>query len=99
MKKILPFLAIAVLLTMVSSCRKERNQAATVIRNCTGTYLRVDGKDYHVCNLEKAASFGDNTAVTVTFKKIKSCNGSAQNEIVCMMAHPNEGWIEIDRIK
>jgi hypothetical protein len=60
--------------------------------------LRIDGKDYHVCNLEKVASFSDGTNVNASFKIIKECNGSAEEEIVCMMLHVNEGWIEVQKV-
>ena len=71
----------------------------TVIRDCTGTYLRLDGKDYHVCNLEKVSSYPNGTNVVVTFKKIKDCTGLANDAIVCQMLHANEGWIEVEKIK
>ena len=71
----------------------------TVVRDCTGTYLRFKGKDYHVCNLEKVSSFSDGTTVTATFKKIKECNGSANNVGTCLIIHDNEGWINVEKIK
>lgn len=93
---------ISILLTlaaMFSSCKKELNQTVTVIRDCTGTYLRFDGKDYQVCNLETVASFTDGATAKVAFKRIGECNGSAKNLIVCHMLHPNEGWIEVRSIE
>ncbi len=92
-------LILLVLTAMFTSCKKEGNQTVTVERDCTGTYLRLDGKDYQVCNLEKVSSFSDGTTVTATFKKIKECNGSAKDGIVCHMLHGNEGWIEVEKIK
>ena len=89
-------LALAVVL---SSCKKEFNETVTVERDCTGTYLRFDGKDYHVCNLEKVASFADGVTVKARFKKLRACNGSARDAIVCAMIHPNEGWIEVSSIE
>ncbi len=78
---------------------KERNQSVTLLRDCTGTYLRWQGKDYQVCNIEKVSSFPDGSTMTATFKSIKECNGSAKDEIVCAMLRINEGWIEVVRIK
>jgi hypothetical protein len=98
-KSSLLFLILLALTAWLSSCKKERNQTVTVERDCTGTYLSLDGKDYHVCNLEKVSSFSDGVTVTATFKKIKECNGSAKDAIVCAMLHANEGWIEVDKIK
>lgn len=96
---ILKFLAPIFIMIMFVSCKKKSNQTVTVIRDCTGTYLRMNGKDYHVCNPEKVASFYEGATVTATFKKIKECNGSTKDVIVCLMVHENEGWIEVDKIK
>lgn len=67
----------------------------TVVRDCTGTYLRFNEKDYNVCNLEKVSSFPNGILVTATFKKIKNCTGGA----ICHMYHENEGWIQVEKIK
>lgn len=80
------------------ACNKERCDNMTVVRDCTGTYLRVDQKDYHVCNTEKLASFSDGAQVKASFKKVKDCP-AREKEIVCMMYHANEGWIEVKKIE
>ncbi len=96
MKKLV-YIPIIILLFTTLSCLKI-NKSVIVIRDCTGTYLRLDGKDYHVCNLEKVESFLDGTVITATFKKIKKCNCSANDVPVCLTIHNNEGWIEIKKI-
>ena len=78
------------------SCTKI-NKQVIVVRDCTGAYLRLDGKDYHVCNLEKIETFTDGSIITASFKKISVCNGSAVNSAVCGMLHENEGWIEVTK--
>ncbi|HET6244237.1 MAG: hypothetical protein H0V01_15785 [Bacteroidetes bacterium] len=98
MRKII-CLTIFVCFVTLFACSKERNQTVKVVRDCTGTYLQFQGKDYHVCNLEKVSPFNDGDVVIATFKKIKVCRGSAMDEIVCLMYHPNEGWIEVEKIK
>lgn len=98
-KRNLLFLILLVLIAYFPSCKKERNLTVTVERDCTGTYLRLDGKDYQVCNLEKVSSFSEGATVSVTFKKIKECRGSAKDAIVCFMLHENEGWIEVEKIE
>lgn len=98
-KSILYFVSMLLFASMQSACKKVRNQPVTVIRDCTGTYLRSYGKDYHVCNLEAVSGFTDGENITATFKKIKACNGSAKHEVVCMMVHENEGWIEVKKVK
>lgn len=49
MKKILSITIVALRLTMVS-CKKELNKSMTVVKDCIGTYLRMDGKDSKVCD-------------------------------------------------
>jgi hypothetical protein len=49
MKKILSITIVALRLTMVS-CKKELNKSMTVVKDCTGTYLQMDGKDFKVCD-------------------------------------------------
>ncbi len=92
-------LFVLFLTILLAGCKKEINKIVTVVRDCTGTYLRFDGKDYQVCNLEKVSSFSDGSIVTATFKSINVCNGPAKDSVVCLMIHHNEGWIEVEKIK
>jgi hypothetical protein len=82
----------------ILSCKKVANVEATIVRDCTGTYLRFDSKDYRVCNHDKLASYPDGKKLVVSFKKVNQCNGSAADEIVCYMFHENEGWIEVLKV-
>lgn len=91
---------IAILFT--AACSKETvnregllTRQATIVKDCTGTYLRMNEKDYQVCNLEAASSIPNGTKVTATFRYLAQCKGSAADAIVCMMYHENEGWIEV----
>lgn len=98
MKKTL-FIVTTIFALTIFGCKKERNKTVTVVRDCTGSYLRWEEKDYHVCNLEKITDFANGTEVTATFKKLKKCDGSANDRAVCLMIHQNEGWIEVLEIK
>lgn len=95
------YLLLPMFVFSLSSCREEKKDfvKVTVIRDCTGTYLRWNNKDYHVCNLEKSASFADGASAMASFKKIGACTGSANDQIVCYMLHANEGWIEVEDIR
>ena len=97
MKKIFSILIIISIL-ITSACNKEKN-TAQVVRDCTGTYLRIDNKDYQVCNLEKVEMIADDEIVTATYKKIDVCNGTANGASICFSLHANEGWIEVVKIK
>lgn len=95
--KNLVLMATVFAVTLIS-CKKENDQIVTVIRDCTGTYLRWEGNDYQVCNPEKISAFQDGSTATAVFKKIKDCNSKASAPAVCYMLHLNEGWIEIIKI-
>jgi hypothetical protein len=82
-----------------AACQKENKVNMTVVRDCTGTYLQKDGKDYQVCNLEKVKNFDDGTKVTASYKRLKERKGSGIDQIVCLMYHQSEGWIEVTAIK
>ncbi len=75
-----------------------------VVKDCTGTYLRRPKmyhgmyEDFQVCNLEMVDSFPDGTMINVYFSKIDKCYGSAVDQIICKMLHPNEGWVEIIKV-
>ena len=90
---------LSLIFVLFISCKKDNLQNMTVIRDCTGTYLQLNGKDYQVCNLEKTNSFATGAKVQASFKKLSTCKGSAMDAIVCLMLHENEGWIEVEKIK
>jgi hypothetical protein len=98
MKNILNFFIAFIIITS-AACQKENKFAMIVIRDCTGTYLQHDGKDYRVCNLEKVQNFVDGAKVTASYKRLNECRGEGINQIVCLMYHQHEAWIEVTTIK
>lgn len=98
-KRNFAFISLLVLALSFQNCSKERNQNVTVVRNCTGVYLRLSDKDYKVCNLEKVSTFPADATVTATFKKIKDCNNPAYSGPSCRMLHLYESWIEVENIQ
>lgn len=79
---------------LLCSCKKEKERSVTVQKDCTGVYLRVDGKDYHVCNDGLLEKYPSGTAVKASYKPVSDCPEQS-DRIVCMMLHENEGWIEV----
>lgn len=80
--------------------KSENNKSftGTIVRNCTGTYIRVNEKDWHVCNFELLKNYKEGIRLSVTYEIPEDCpefNGIA----VCMMYHPHEGLIRILGIK
>ncbi|WP_118973018.1 hypothetical protein [Taibaiella koreensis] len=84
-------------LILLVSCSKANNREMTLIRDCTGTYLRFDGKDYHVCNITRTNGYPDSATVKVSFKMTRDC--SETPGAICTMDHENEGWVTITDIK
>jgi len=97
MKTIQIILVLFTLTFFVSSCDKVGNVEVTVIKDCTGSYLRYEGKDFHICNIETVENIQSETVIKASFKKVEKCN--TDTLAVCMMYHENEGWIEITEIK
>jgi len=83
---------------IVSGCSKIIDQEMTVVRDCTGTYLRYEGNDYQVCNTKKTDAFADGTSVSAKFKNINDCR-ALDDQIICMMFHENQGMIEVTNIE
>jgi hypothetical protein len=78
-------------------CSKVNNKNMTVIKDCTGSYLRFNDKDYHICNIETVEYYEDGAEVKASFKKVDDCPDN--DEVNCEMLHNNEGWIEVTKIK
>lgn len=90
------FFAALFLLALLFSCEKSGKNGAIIIKNCTGTYLRISDKEYKVCNHQKLAEYNHGISITATYKRLKKCNDPAT---YCMMAYPNDGFIKVVSIK
>jgi hypothetical protein len=91
-------LSLMVVVCVAISCKKSKNERVTVVRDCTGTYLRFNEKDYRVCNVETLVEYANGNTIKVAFSQIKVCNGPEKDAIVCMMLHPNEGWVKVQKV-
>jgi hypothetical protein len=89
---------IVLIALTISACEKKRCESATVQSDCTGYYIRLDGKDYKVSNRDVVSPFNDGDKVTVSFKKLDNYKGDP-NEVTCMLYHEFEYWIVVDKIK
>jgi len=90
------FISILFLTTLVS-CHKETKNNATIVKDCTGDYIRIDSKDYFICNDEMAINFKNNTQVYVEYNTVDKCD--QPNDAICLMLHLSEGAIKITKIK
>ena len=92
------FILTSIILIAFSSCSEINNRNMTVIKDCTGSYLRFNNKDYHICNFEIVDEFGDETEVKASFNKIETCS-NLEGIAVCEMYHKNEGLINVTEIE
>lgn len=91
------YLVLVMVITGTMSFKTERTKTATLVRDCTGTYLRYQEKDYHVCNADILSDYHDGDKMIIRFRKIKKCT-QQEGQIVCMMFHENEGWIKVKKV-
>ena len=83
---------------LFSSCKKKTCGEMTIIKDCTGSYLRVDDKDYQICNENIVTNYADGTKVNATFIKLEACL-ALKDKSVCHMFHQHKGLIEVKKIQ
>lgn len=97
-KSIFAFAAFAIFSLSFSactrSCKELDTQKAKVIRDCTGTYVRIADKDYLVCNTSALADYADNECVEVTTASVTDC-AEQKDKAICAMAHESAGIVEV----
>ncbi|HLP56129.1 MAG TPA: hypothetical protein VK151_13925 [Fluviicola sp.] len=76
---------------------QSRYRKATIIRNCTGTYLRFGKKSYMVCNSDKLGTFASNQKLKVKTRQVESC--PAPEGEICLLYYEYKGSVEILGIK
>ena len=96
MRKLSLLFVVFLLVFTVSSCQKM-NGKMTVVKNCTGTYLKYLGKSYLVCNEEVMLKYQNNDKVHATVKKITDCD--FKNEPMCMYYYHSHGIVEVLKVK
>ncbi len=99
MKQILFFFATILIL---SSCNKfkfenlddtlqssEGKTAAKVefVRDCTGSYIRIDSNDYKICNYQDVQKFESGDVLKVSYDSIGKCENTNPEQLTCKMAH------------
>lgn len=71
---------------------------AKVEKDCTGTYLDVNGTDYQVCNSDKLKDVAEGTQLEVDFKELEECT-NPDNEYICYMAREFHGIAMVKSFK
>lgn len=76
---------------------QERTFTGTVVRDCTGTYIRIDNKeDYLVCNAHLLSGKKDGEIVSVVYGNENECK-NLEKQATCMMFHEHKGKISIKK--
>lgn len=100
--KTLPFFLFSgsvILFNSYASVVHDRLATGTVVRDCTGTYLRFGEKDdYQVCNANMLEKVTAGQQVSVIYDFTKKCPES-EGKVVCMMYHENKGMIRVKSVK
>ncbi|WP_313267238.1 hypothetical protein [Epilithonimonas vandammei] len=92
---------LTIFATLLFSCATvhDRLQTGTIVRDCTGTYLRVgENEDYLICNAEILEAKKDGEKVSLVFDYTKECK-ERDGKIMCMMYHENKGMIRVKSVK
>ncbi len=82
---------------LMTSCSKSFSRG-TINRDCTGTYLMLNNKDYLICNPSIADSYENDSSIKVKFKSKTSCSSNSTG-MICALYHKNYGLVEITEIK
>ena len=68
---------------------------AEFIKDCTGSYLRMDGNDYKICNYENTSAYENNDVIYASIRKVKDCTNSSPDVMTCKMFHAFVANIEV----
>lgn len=82
---------------LLSSCGKI-TQNGEIIRDCTGTYLQLNNRDYLICNPAIVSSYPSGSQLKVKFRHISNCSSNS-DQAICEMYHHSYGFVEIAEIK
>lgn len=78
---------LATILLGTTSCKKRTRGNMTVIKDCTGTYLRLNDIDHAICNEDKLDKFSNGTVVSASFVKDDKY---VSDKVHCAMVHDHE---------
>jgi len=70
---------------------------AEFIKDCTGSYLRIDGNDYKICNFENTSAYENNDVIYASIRKVKDCSNFSPDILTCKMFHAFVATIEVKK--
>lgn len=90
------YMLFGLLLIILISCKTTTGVVGEVVIDCTGSYVRIDNKDYRVCNKEVLEGYKQEDKVLVRMKRIDNCSSG---EIVCMMYLAYEYQVKVQFVR
>lgn len=90
-------LSTFILFSCSTTVTHDRLFTGEIVRDCTGTYIRIDNKvDYLVCNAEILSEKKEGESVSVIYDFEKTCD-ELDNKATCMIYHEHKGKIRIKK--
>lgn len=96
MKQLLAILILALAPFVLTNCSKIYSDA-TVVRNCTGEYLKMGKKHFLVENKEILSGIDTGSSIDVKYERVLEPEPS--NEIICLLYFEFEGVIRVTELK
>lgn len=66
---------------------KDNVRKVTFVRDCTGSYIRIDSNDYKICNYQDVKNFESGDVLKVSYDSIGACKNLNPEQLTCKMAH------------
>lgn len=98
MKKIV---IIASMMLALAGCRKK-TETVTVVKDCTGTYLRFNNRDHPVCNYEALEDVASGSEAEITYVRAGKNNCDGRERPVCAMPHHypvDDQWLIVKKVR
>ncbi|MFN3021053.1 hypothetical protein ACK1KB_08715 [Chryseobacterium sp. TY3] len=98
-KNLITTLIVVSILLSCASQLSNSSETGNIVRDCTGTYIRIAGKgDFLVCNDTLIKDKKDGEKLNVNYEMTKDCN-ERDGIVTCMMYHEHKGLIRITSFK
>ena len=91
--QILQILTVAIIL-LLTGCEKEPVQRM-LVRDCTGTYIRIGKIDYKVCNADEFDHLQNHDLDFIAMLPAANCD----NHFGCDLGHPFEAHVYLYEIQ
>lgn len=76
---------------------KDNVKKVTFFRDCTGSYIRLDAKDYKICNYQDVKKYETGDVLMVSYDSIGNCENINPEQLTCKMAHMFEYNVHINK--